>query len=133
MKKVMVFGVFDGVHEGHRAFLRAAKAHGDHLIAVVAQDHIVHNLKGHTPKYALAERVGKLLEEALADEVVPGDDIMGVYSVIKTHRPHIIALGYDQQALRNDILNRESEFDWEWEIKMMEPHEPDKFHSRLLH
>lgn len=36
--RVMVFGVFDGLHPGHRAFLRQARKKGDKLIVVVARD-----------------------------------------------------------------------------------------------
>jgi len=36
-KRVMVFGVFDGLHEGHKSFLRQARKYGGELRAVVAQ------------------------------------------------------------------------------------------------
>ena len=41
MKKVLVFGTFDGLHEGHKDFLRQAKQYGDHLTVVVGRDSTV--------------------------------------------------------------------------------------------
>ena len=49
-KKVVIFGVFDIVHDGHLAFIREAKSHGDILIAIVARDNIVFNIKNKLPK-----------------------------------------------------------------------------------
>jgi len=38
MKKVMVFGTFDGIHEGAFGSFLAAKKYGDYLVVVVARD-----------------------------------------------------------------------------------------------
>jgi len=45
--KSMVFGVFDGLHEGHLFFLDEAQKYGDNLIIVVASDINVKNIKKH--------------------------------------------------------------------------------------
>ena len=44
-KKVMVFGTFDGIHDGHRHFLREAKKQGEELIVAVSKDEVVQKLK----------------------------------------------------------------------------------------
>src|SRR3989338_6946874 len=56
MRKVMVFGAFDGIHAGHRAFFNEARHHGDYLMAVVAQNHIIEHLKGHLPEIDITRR-----------------------------------------------------------------------------
>src|SRR3954463_1039918 len=99
MKKVMVFGVFDGVHVGHRAFFLEARKHGNYLIAVLTQDHIVERLKLRLPKKNFAERFDNLKKEDIVDEIVIGDAELGMYEVIKKYKPDVIALGYDQQGL----------------------------------
>jgi cytidyltransferase-like protein len=43
---VMVFGTFDGIHDGHRYFLNEAKKFGDKLVVAVAKDTTVKTLKG---------------------------------------------------------------------------------------
>jgi len=44
-KIVLVFGTFDGLHDGHRFFLTEARKLGDRLIASVATDEIVERIK----------------------------------------------------------------------------------------
>jgi len=131
-KTVMVFGVFDGIHEGHRQFFKQAKRHGGYLIVAVAQDHIVEYLKGHLPERNLARRIDDLRKEPMVDEVALGDAELGTYEVVKKHRPDVIALGYDQTALKEDLKNHLKKFDWKLKIVVAKAHEPDTHHSSLL-
>lgn len=131
MKKVMVFGTFDGIHEGHRAFFRQARAHGDHLVVAVAQDTIVEQLKHHAPRKNMEERIDALIAEDVADAVIPGDAELGEYGTVKRHRPGVIALGYDQAALKRDLEEHLADFDWDIEIVVLAPHEPEKHHSSI--
>lgn len=119
----MVFGTFDGVHAGHRAFLKEARMHGDHLIVVLPLDHIVEQLKGRMPKVSLAERVNALKTEDGVNEVVIGDERLGVWEVVKSHRPEVIAVGYDQHALKEDLENHLGEIGYTPEIKVMHSYE----------
>ena len=140
MRKVLVFGVFDGIHDGHRAFFAGAKKHGNHLIVAVAQDHIVEYLKGHLPQRNLARRIDDLRKESAVDEVALGDAELGTYEVVKKCKPHVVALGYDQQALKEDLKSRLKKFDpfdklragWRPKIVVMKAHEPHKYKSSIL-
>lgn len=132
MKKVLLFGAFDGVHDGHRDLFRQAKAHGDYLIVAVAPDNIVQKLKHRLPKATLADRIENLAHEAEVDEAVAGDELLGSYNIVKSHAPDIIALGYDQNELREDLEARKDEFEFEFEIVILEPYQPEQFHNSLL-
>lgn len=134
MKKVLVFGTFDGVHEGHRALFKQARQHGDYLIAVVAQDHIVERLKGRLPKNDLPERIDALRREKLVDEVILGDAELSTYDVVLRHKPDIIALGYDQKELKKDLEKYFKELNGKPRprVVVMKPHQPEKYHSSLL-
>src|SRR6266404_3749163 len=132
MKKVLVFGTFDGVHEGHRALFRQAKLHGDYLIVAVAHDHIVETLKKHSPQRDLGSRIDALIAENIAEEVIAGDVELGTYEIVKEHMPSVIALGYDQHELASDLRGHMYEFNWDVEVVMLKPHEPEKYHSGLL-
>ncbi len=132
MRKIMVFGVFDGVHKGHREFFREAKSHGDHLIVAVALDDVVRRLKGHLPKKDLAARMTHVQKEEFVDEVVAGDEELGTYKVIVGHKPDVIALGYDQKDLEEDLKKNLKKFDWPVAIVIAGPHRPNRYHSSLL-
>ena len=132
MRKVMVFGTFDGIHRGHREFLKDAKALGDYLVAVVAQDHVVEHLKGHLPKINLEERSRLLSEEDNVDQVVIGDAEIETWRVVREHRPEVVALGYDQTQLAESLLAHLDEFDWHPEVKVMKSFEPNIYHNSIL-
>jgi FAD synthetase len=132
MKTVLLFGVFDGVHEGHRDLFRQAKEHGDHLIVVVAQDGAVLSLKARAPQFSLDERMDALRQESGVDQVVRGDEAMGSYEVLREHKPDVIALGYDQYLLKEDLYNRKGELECHFEVVILAPFEPEKYHSSLL-
>jgi len=119
IKRVMVFGVFDGLHEGHRYFLAAAQKYGDELIAVVARDETVRVLKNKTPRHNEKERMAAVMQLSrlslyreddprLIDvtRAVLGDRVLGAYDVIKKYKPDIICLGYDQDALGEDLQEK---------------------------
>jgi cytidyltransferase-like protein len=132
MKKVLVFGTFDGVHDGHRALLKQAKGHGDYLIVAVAHDHIVEMLKKHSPRLDLGSRMDALIAENIAEEVIAGDVELGTYEIVKDHMPSVIALGYDQKELASDLRGHMYEFNWDVEIVVLNPHEPEKYKSSRL-
>lgn len=131
MKKVMVFGTFDGVHAGHRAFLKEARTYGDYLITVIAQDEIVEQLKGRKPVRNISARVSELQNEDGVNEVVIGDAELGTWDIVKKHRPDVIAAGYDQHSLKENLEARLEEFDWRPVVVSMHAFEPDKNHSSL--
>ena len=131
-KKVMVFGVFDSIHEGHRAFLKEARAEGDYLIAVVTQDHVVQRLKGEFPRINLAERFKRLAQEENVNEVVVGDGELRIWNVVEKQRPDVIAVGYDQALLKEDLESYFKHKEWRPEIKVMRAHEPNVYHNSLL-
>lgn len=95
MKKVIISGTFDIIHPGHRDFFRQARQYGDKLIVIVARDQNVLKLKGHLPKFKENERVIKLEEEPLVDEVLLGRS-NDPYDLIREEKPDVICLGYDQ-------------------------------------
>ena len=118
-KKVMVFGTFDGLHDGHKAFLKEAKKYGDYLIAVVPSDNIVERLKGIPPKLTLSKRIKHLGNVDNVDSVIVGDDELGSWKVLQKHRPDIIALGHDQNLIKEDLERYLSKSDWKPEIRIL--------------
>jgi FAD synthetase len=103
MKKVMAFGTFDGLHEGHLAFLKQARRCGDQVTVVVARDHIVKQLKGRPPKIEFRRRCELLRREAEVDEVVRSDLQLGTWKVLEKVEPDVIVVGYDQILLKKSL------------------------------
>ncbi|MDP3900809.1 MAG: adenylyltransferase/cytidyltransferase family protein [bacterium] len=102
-RRVVVFGIFDEVHEGHRFLFEQAKQHGDELIAIVGRDSFVREFKHKEPKHSEQERVKMVREEPLIDQVVLSDEMPSTYGVLEEIDPDVICLGYDQDALEKDV------------------------------
>lgn len=132
LKKVMVFGVFDGIHDGHRAVLKQAKSLGDYLIVAIAQDHIVEHLKGHLPAISLEERIEHLMKEDGVDKVIAGDKEIGTWKIIEKEKPDIVAVGVDQSLLKANLERKLSEMKHVPEIKVLDVYEANGYHTSLL-
>ncbi len=132
MKKVLVFGVFDGVHEGHREFLKQAKQLGDELVIVLARDVTVEKLKSRKPRLDFEERKNRLEKEDYVNKVIAGDEILGTWQSAKSERPDVIALGYDQKDLGVSLSSCLREFNPVPNVVRLEPHEPEKYHTSIL-
>ena len=96
MKKVMVFGTFDILHQGHLDFFRQAREYGDELVVVVARNINVFRNKGHYPKNDEKVRVAQIVESGAADVVRHGylEEPFKIYE----ENPDVICLGYDQHS-----------------------------------
>jgi FAD synthetase len=102
MKRVLVFGTFDNLHPGHLDFFKQAKNHGDYLIAVVARDATVNQVKGHFPRQNENQRLEAVKNCGLVDEIRLGN-LDNYYDIIKQINPNIIALGYDQTSFTSGL------------------------------
>ncbi len=99
----MIFGIFDGSHTDHAAVLKEARRYGDHLVAVVAQDHIVESILGFLPTVNFAERFERLKTEDGVDEVVIGDADMTAWRIVKHYRPDVVVFSAHQKLLEEDV------------------------------
>jgi FAD synthetase len=129
---VMVFGTFDGIHDGHRHFLREAKKLGDKLVVAVAKDNTVKILKGHFPETPLPNRIMNLKQENIADEIISGDQEIKKWQVIEKVKPDTICIGYDQQDLKNALEKAKEMLNLNFKIETATPFKGDVMHSSLL-
>ena len=92
MKKILVGGCFNSVHEGHVYFLNEAKKYGEHLTIILTND--INNNK----PYAISfKKRKKLLEKTgIIDNIIEGheNDFMITFNKVN---PDIVILGYDQK------------------------------------
>lgn len=130
-KRVMVFGTFDGLHDGHRFFLGHASKLGS-LTIVVARDAHVEALKKHTPKYDEGERLILVKKEYPDAHACLGDDVLESWDIVRKIAPDIIALGYDQKVLAQSLFRVMGTFSPKPEISIAPPHYGEKLHSSFL-
>lgn len=132
-KTVAIFGTFDGMHEGHLAFIREVKNHGDRVVAIIARDQTVERLKGKKPLYNESSRIKNIMSIPEVDIAYLGDLNDGTYNAIKEIKPDLIYLGYDQQALFESLKKSiKKKIIPKIEIKIGEPYKPEKFKSSII-
>ncbi|MEK7138507.1 MAG: adenylyltransferase/cytidyltransferase family protein [Patescibacteria group bacterium] len=130
--RVLVFGVFDGLHEGHKFFLREAKKFGDFLVVSLAKDEATQKIKKRPPRHNFEERKKVLEKEMLVDEIIAGDSESGTWQIFEKVKPEVIALGYDQISLRESLEEYFSKSYWQLEIKNISSFSPEKYKSSLI-
>ena len=131
MIKVMVFGTFDGLHEGHLDFFRQAKEYGDYLVAVVARDVNVKKIKKRAPVKNEIERLEILKKCDLVDYSILGYED-NPYRIIQEVKPNIICLGYDQKSFNINLEGKLKELGLNIKIYTLEPYKPEKFKSSII-
>ena len=127
----MVFGTFDGLHEGHLDFFRQAKEYGDHLIVVVGRDSNVFKVKNHLPIRNETVRMDEIKKVKIVDEVLLGDE-NDIYKRIKEVNPDVICLGYDQMKFTDKLEEKIKEFGLQPKIFRLKPYKPEQFKSSLI-
>ena len=103
---VLASGVFDLVHYGHIRFIEEAKKLGgenSRLVVIVARDKTVERLKGRRP--IIPEDQRRAVVESLkpVDEAILGYEDLSFEETTAKIKPDIIAVGYDQRSIENDV------------------------------
>ncbi len=105
-RTVLASGVFDLLHLGHVRFLEDAKRAGGPdawLVVIVARDSTVEKTKGRKPILSESERCAVVAALRVVDEAVVGYEGLDIGEVIEKIRPDVIALGYDQTEMENNV------------------------------
>lgn len=124
MKKVLVFGSFDIVHKGHLDFFRQAGKYGDFLVAVVARDSTIAQVKGKKPRYPEKARLSHVAKHV--DKAVLGYK-KNKYAVIRKIKPDVICLGYDQHSFTKELKKH-----FRGKIIRLKPYKPHVYKSSKL-
>jgi FAD synthetase len=131
MTTAIVFGTFDHLHAGHQNLIQQARAHADHVIALVSRDKTTEVIKSKRPDNSEKQRLQNLKATGWADTVILGEH-GDKYTAIKKHKPDVIALGYDQfvftQQLQKIIIANKLNT----EIVRLSPYHPDIYKSSLV-
>ena len=105
-KVVLASGVFDLLHIGHVKFLEDAKNAGGKtakLIVIIAKDSTVEKTKGKKPIMSEEQRCALVESLKVVDEAVLGYEGLEIGEVIEKIKPDVIALGYDQAEMEQEV------------------------------
>lgn len=134
MTRIMVFGTFDMLHEGHEDLFRQARALHDspELIVSVARDINAARVKGVPPRLSEEKRRVRVEAHELVDEAHLGSEHDYIAHILEI-APDIIALGYDQEGeYVEGLAGRLEEAGLSVRIERMSPYKPDIYKTSLL-
>ncbi len=104
MKKVITYGTYDLLHQGHINLLRRAKELGDWLIVGVTNDNFDRNRGKLNVKNNVLERVEAVKATGLADQIIIEDYIGQKIDDVQKYNVDIFAIGSDWEG-KFDYLN----------------------------
>ena len=104
MKKVITYGTYDLLHEGHINLLRRAKALGDYLIVGVTNDSFDRERGKLSVRNNVLERVEAVKATGLADQIIIEDYVGQKIDDIQKYNVEIFAIGSDWEG-KFDYLN----------------------------
>ena len=130
--RVLASGVFDLLHIGHVKFLEEAKKQGgknSQLIVIIARDTTVEKAKGRKP--IMSENQRRTLVESLkvVNEAVLGLEVFDIGDVIEQIKPDIIALGYDQTDVEQQVKQYIAKHNLNVKVVRVGKFEPDELDS----
>ena len=104
MKKVITYGTYDLLHQGHINLLRRAKALGDWLIVGVTNDNFDRERGKLNVRNNVLERVEAVKATGLADQIIIEDYVGQKIDDIQKNEVNIFAIGSDWEG-KFDYLN----------------------------
>lgn len=104
MKKVITYGTYDLLHQGHINLLRRAKELGDYLIVGVTNDSFDRERGKLNVRNNVLERVEAVKATGLADQIIIEDYVGQKIDDIQKYEVDIFAIGSDWEG-KFDYLN----------------------------
>ncbi len=98
MKKVITYGTYDLLHQGHINLLKRAKALGDYLIVGVTNDNFDRERGKLNVRNNVLERVDAVRATGLADQIIIEDYIGQKIDDIQKYEVDIFAIGSDWEG-----------------------------------
>lgn len=133
MKRVIAFGSFDPLHEGHRDFFRQAKALGDHLTVVVAHDSALRARKRREIYQPAEWRLAAVAACPEVDAALIGNEQAHTYTLLSELDFAIVVLGYDQ-APADEVVRAELDKRGKQHVQIvrLKAHKPGMYKSTLI-
>jgi len=131
--KVLAFGSFDLLHEGHLFYLKKAKALGSELTVVIARDESVKREKGHAPMKSEKERLAIVKELKPVDCALLGSVKPELkFKVFVKEDPDAVALGHDHLITAKEVRDKLKEYGLKARVVRMPAFKPKKLKSSKI-
>ena len=133
MKRVLVFGSFDPLHEGHKYLFREAKKLGDELLVIVSRDNDIQTQKKRDSFQSEQERLAAVASDPSVDKALLGDEDPRSYALLTSLSFDVLAVGYDQRpddATIQSILRQVGKPDVT--VVRLQPFKPDQYKSSFF-
>ena len=133
LEKILVFGTFDGVHQGHLNMFKQARrlSKNPYLIVSIARDKNVLRIKNKLPFNKENKRKKIVEETGMTNKVILGSLKNYLEHIVK-ESPDYIALGYDQvhytENLKKDLKN----LGLSPKIRRLKPYKENIYKNSLL-
>lgn len=131
--RIMVFGTFDVIHNGHIYFFRQAKklVKNSYLIVSVARNKNVLKIKKKMPSRGQFLRMEDVRQTKIPDCVILGavEDYIG--HIVKA-KPSIIALGHDQKEYTKDLKKKLANQGLAVRVVRLKPYKRHVYKSSLI-
>jgi cytidyltransferase-like protein len=105
---VLCSGAFDGLHAGHRWYLRAARgllARHEPLCVAVAPDNYIRHVKGRDPYWTQQDRVDTIIGMRDVTQTFYQDELTPA-ALIREHQPRLFVKGADWAGkLPQDVID----------------------------
>jgi FAD synthetase len=131
IKVVFIGGGFEVIHYGHVYTINKAKSLGDILVVSVARDSRIRQRKKREPLVSERDRVELLSSLRQVDAAVLGVE-GDIYVTLQKVGPDIVALGYDQHHLEDEIRREAAKRGLRVDVVRLDSPYPNIKTSRLL-
>ena len=131
IRVVFVGGGFEIIHYGHVYTLAKAKHLGDALVVSVARDSTIRRRKNREPLISETDRVRLLSALRDVDAAILGVE-GDIYVTLEKVKPDVVALGYDQYHLEEDVKREAAKRGMKVEVVRLDSPYPRIKTSRIL-
>lgn len=131
IKVVFIGGGFEIIHYGHVHTISKAKELGDVLVVSVARDSTIRRRKNREPIVGERDRVKLLSALKDVDAAILGVE-GDIYVTLKRVSPDMVALGYDQYHLEDEIRREAKKRGMKVKVMRLDSPYPGIKTSRLL-
>jgi cytidyltransferase-like protein len=131
IKVVFIGGGFEVIHYGHVYTINKAKSLGDILVVSVARDSRIRQRKKREPLVSERDRVELLSSLRQVDAAILGVE-GDIYVTLQKVGPDIVALGYDQHHLEDEIRREAARRGLRVDVVRLDSPYPNIKTSRLL-